>query len=80
MPDSAKQPDAWPTRKLVTMAVGTPTIATLIGPAVAEVWPQIVPAAYAGEAMIAFVSAAAAALVSAIVAYFVPDRPNTPET
>lgn len=60
------------------MVVGTPTVYALIGPAVSEVWPQVVPAVLAGEAMTAFASAAGAAVIAAAVAYFVRDKPNIP--
>jgi len=73
MPESAKQPDRWPTRKLATVVAGAPTIYALLGDAVGEVWPQIAPAALAGGAMTAFVGMAA----STVLAGGVPDRPNS---
>jgi hypothetical protein len=60
------------------MIIGVPALYALFGPAVTEAWPQLVPAALAGPAMTALISALPAVLVTAIVAYYVPDAPNIP--
>ena len=52
------------------------TIFALLGDAVTEVWPQLVPAAFAGEAMTAFIAMTASTALAGAVAYLVPDRPN----
>ena len=72
-----RQPDRIPTNKALTMAGGIPALSVIIGPAVAEVWPQIAPAALSGPAMTDFVAAALAGLASLALAYFVPDRAGT---
>lgn len=68
------QPDRLPTNKVLAMGLGTLTAAPFIGPAVAEVWPQIVPPAFSGPAMTDFVAALVAVIASMALAYFVPDR------
>lgn len=75
----ATQPTSAPTRKLATMLIGVPALYTLLGPAAAEWWPQVAPAAMAGEAFTALVSAVPAVILTGIVAYFVPDAPNVPD-
>ena len=72
-----RQPDRIPTNKVLAMFGGTAALAPIIGPAVAEVWPQIAPAALSGPAMTDFVAAALAGLASLALAYFVPDRAGT---
>ena len=68
------QPGNLPTNKVLAMLTGTTALAPIIGPAVAEVWPQIAPAALAGPAMTDFIAALLAGLASLALAYFVPDR------
>jgi hypothetical protein len=70
------QPTNLPTNKMLTTAVGTVGIAPIIMGAVAEVWPQIAPAALAGQAMTVLVGTGLAALISMGIAWFVPDRAN----
>jgi hypothetical protein len=60
------------------MIIGVPALYALFGPAVTEAWPQLVNPAFAGPAMTALVSAIPVVLVSAAIAYFVPDAPNIP--
>lgn len=74
----AEQTSSAPTRKLTTMLIGVPALYAMIGPAISESWPQIAPAAFAGEAMTALVSAIIVAALTGLVAYFVPDAPNVP--
>ena len=54
---TATQPTNMPTNKTLTMAGGTILFTPLIRPAVAEVWPQIAPAAMSGDAMTALLIA-----------------------
>jgi hypothetical protein len=72
----AVQPDSWPTRKLATVVVGAPTIYAITSDAVREVWPHLVSAALAGEAMTAFIAVLLSTLAAGAVAWLVPDRPN----
>lgn len=68
------QPDRLPTNKALTMFGGTVALAPIVGPAVAEIWPQIAPAFLAGPAATELLAAALAGLLSLALAYFVPDR------
>lgn len=75
----AVQTSARPTNKTLTMLGGTIGLAPLIQPSVSEWWPAIAPAAFAGEGTTALVGAALAGAISLLVAYFIPDRLNTPQ-
>lgn len=79
MPRKAEQPDAKPTNKLVVGVGGSVTIFPVAYAAVAEVWPQIAPAALAGEAATAFVAVLFSAAMAFGAAYFVRDRTNVPK-
>jgi hypothetical protein len=70
----AKQPSAMPTNKLM---VGT-TVATIVGtqlsPAVAEVWPLMVPAVLAGPSVTDLVAAVVTLMAGLAAGWVVPDR------
>ena len=72
------QPSRAPTNKALAMFGGTVALAPFIGPAVAEVWPLVAPAALAGPMMTDAVAALLAAVLSLVLAYFVPDRWGMP--
>lgn len=63
----AKQPDAFPSNKL--------SVAVIIGPAVTEAWGSVMETLYAPLSG-PEVSMLMGALVTLLVGYFVPDRPN----
>lgn len=74
MPEN--QNSALPTNKMTTMMVGTPTIGTLLGPALLEVWPQIAPAWLVGPSVTALIVTGVPTLLSAAIAYFIRDKYN----
>jgi hypothetical protein len=74
----ANQASARPTNKALTMFAGFVVTTPQIAPVVNEVWPQIAPAFLAGPAATNAVAAIIAAAISLGVAWFVPDRANTP--
>ena len=81
MTDTATQAGLAPTRKLTTMLIGVPALTLLLGPAVAEVWPQIAPVWATGAAVTALVTTLPGVIISGVLAYFgVPDKPNVPST
>lgn len=74
----AKQTSLMPTNKLAFGSAVTAIVGTQFSPAVAEVWPQIVPAVLAGPAVTEIISALAALFAGLAVGWFIPDRPNVP--
>ena len=79
MPQTARQATPWPTRKLSVATLGNIGLNALMSDAIKEAWPQMVAPALAGEAVTIFVAAAVPAFLSLVIAYFVPDAPNSPE-
>ena len=74
----ARQKSSWPTRKLAFGSGITAIVGTQLSPAVAEVWPQLVPAVLAGPAATEIIAALAALVAGLAVGYYVPDAPNVP--
>jgi hypothetical protein len=72
----AVQKSSWPTRKLAFGSGVTAIVGTQLSPAVAEVWPQLVPAFLSGPAVTEIVAAVAALVAGLFVGYWVPDQPN----
>lgn len=72
----ARQKSSWPTRKLAFGSGITAIVGTQLSPAVAEVWPQLVPAVIAGPAATEIIAALAALFAGLAVGYYVPDAPN----
>ena len=70
----AKQKSALPTNKLMVGSAFTAIVGTQFSPAVAEVWPQIVPAVLGGPAVTEIVAGLAALGAGLVVGWFVPDR------
>jgi len=75
----ATQKSAMPTNKLTVGASVSAIIGTQLSPAVAEVWPQIVPGVLAGPAVTEIVAAMVALIAGLLAAYWVKDAPNVPE-
>lgn len=78
MSNKERQPDSLPTNKAVTAGSVAAVVSVYFGPAVAEVWPQVVPGALAGPDVTQLVSALAATLAGLAVAWWVPDRAGIP--
>ena len=74
--EKAVQRSSWPTRKLAFGSGVTAIVGTQLSPAVAEVWPQLVPAAFSGPAVTEVIAALAALTAGLFVGYWVPDAPN----
>lgn len=74
----ATQPSSLPTHKLAVGATLAALVSTYAGPVVAEVWPQVMPAAFAGPAVTGLVQALVGMLAALAVAYWVPDAANVP--
>lgn len=73
---TATQTSSMPTRKLAVGASVAAIVGTQLSPAVAEVWPQIVPAVLAGPAITELVAALLALIAALVAGYWVPDAPN----
>jgi len=74
----ANQPTALPTNKAMTMFAGFVLTTPQIAPVVAEVWPQIAPGFLSGPAATNALAAILAGVISLAVAWFIPDRANSP--
>lgn len=72
----AVQKSSWPTRKLAFGSGVTALVGTQLSPAVAEVWPQLVPVFLSGPAVTEIVAGMAALVAGLFVGYWVPDAPN----
>jgi hypothetical protein len=73
---TAVQKSALPTRKLAVGSSVAAIVGTQLSPAVAEVWPQVVPGVLAGPAVTEIVAALMALIAALVVGYWVPDAPN----
>ncbi len=72
----ARQKSSWPTRKLAFGSGAAAIIGTQVSPAIAEVWPQLVPGFLAGPAVTEIVAALVALVAGLAVGYPVADAPN----
>lgn len=76
-PPLVSQPSAMPTRKLMVGTLAAAITGTELGPALAEVWPQIAPPVLAGPAVTSYLSLVMSLAAGLAAGYYVKDRANT---